>query len=210
MLETLIAQSLFLTAGASLVIICCVALPCWRIATQQKMMRRRVEALETRRSALLRDHAGETIPSRIVPVGLEAGTKAPHFSLPDASGEVHSVDTLCSSGGPVFLLFVEPGCGPCEEMQVEARKWQESAAKAATFVFVGQAAPKASVSSSPQLDNGPVTLLQHDREVLHAYGVPVVPGAVLVRPDRTIGSQIALGRDAIRSLAKKLLDETTR
>jgi thiol-disulfide isomerase/thioredoxin len=43
-------------------------------------------------------------------------------------------------------------------------------------------------------------LLQKDREIAEAYQAYGTPGAVLIRPDGTIGSPVAQGADAIRAL----------
>jgi hypothetical protein len=41
-------------------------------------------------------------------------------------------------------------------------------------------------------------LLQKDREIAEAYQCWGTPGAVVIRPDGTIGSQIAEGAEAIK------------
>jgi protein-disulfide isomerase len=48
-------------------------------------------------------------------------------------------------------------------------------------------------------------LLQQDREVAEAYQVLGTPTAVLVQPDGTIGSSLALGADAIAALVAQLV-----
>jgi protein-disulfide isomerase len=48
-------------------------------------------------------------------------------------------------------------------------------------------------------------LLQKEREVAEAFEAYGTPGAVIVRPDGTIGSSLAMGPDAIRDLVAQTL-----
>jgi hypothetical protein len=45
--------------------------------------------------------------------------------------------------------------------------------------------------------------VQQDREVAQVYQVDGTPAAVLVQPDGTIGSPLALGEEAIRALVAR-------
>src|SRR5205823_3991505 len=51
-------------------------------------------------------------------------------------------------------------------------------------------------------------LLQKDREVAEAYRVDSTPSAVLVRPDGTVGSPLAQGADAIRTLITQVVNRS--
>jgi hypothetical protein len=50
-------------------------------------------------------------------------------------------------------------------------------------------------------------LMQEDSEVLEAYGVEATPGAVLVRPDGTIGSRVFEGVRTVRNFVTSTLEE---
>ena len=49
-------------------------------------------------------------------------------------------------------------------------------------------------------------LLQDDREVAESYQATITPSAVLVQPDGTIGSPVAIGADAIAQLVARISD----
>ena len=57
-------------------------------------------------------------------VELEVGAPAPVFTLPDLSERAVSLGALCARGKPVALVFVDPGCGPCQALLPELGRWQ--------------------------------------------------------------------------------------
>jgi methylamine dehydrogenase accessory protein MauD len=133
------------------------------------------------------------------PQGLEVGAAAPDFELTALAGERVGLDRLLAESRDLVLIFSNPQCGPCADLMPIVAAWQKSP---------GGAARIAVITSGPESLNRTVAerhalthvLLEEDGAVGRRYQVDGTPSAVLVRSDRTIGSRIAFGRDAIESL----------
>ncbi len=102
----------------------------------------------------------------------------------------------------MLLLFTDPKCAPCNALLPEIGTWQREHADRLTVAVVsrGDADANRAKSTEHGLKN---VLLQQDREVSEAYQEAGTPGAVVVRPDGTIGSALAAGADAIRALVAR-------
>ena len=131
--------------------------------------------------------------------GLPLGSPAPEFRLPDLSGGTLSLDSLRSSGKPILLLFTDPKCGPCNALLPEVCRWQEEHAQKLTLALVSRGDPE---ENRRQADEHGLTnvMLQADWEMSKAYRVRGTPSAVLVLPDDFVGSPVAGGSEAIKSL----------
>ena len=131
--------------------------------------------------------------------GLPLDSPAPEFELPDLSGGTLSLDSLRSPGKPILLLFTDPECGPCNALLPEVGRWQEEHAQKLTLALVSRGNPE---ENRRQADEHGLTnvVLQADWEVSKAYRVRGTPSAVLVLPDDSIGSPVAGGSEAIKSL----------
>ena len=136
--------------------------------------------------------------------GLPVGTPAPAFVLPDRDGRVYSLDTLCESGKPVLLIFSSPGDDVCTSLLPEISGWQHDHAAALTITLVSQGTPHANDTTGPG-HAGPPLLVLRDADVTRAYGVNTFPSAVLVGSDGRIGSPVAAGAEAIRSLIGRIV-----
>jgi peroxiredoxin len=132
-------------------------------------------------------------------VGLPVGAPAPAFELPDLDGARVALDDLHAAGRPVLLVFVDPGCGPCTALVPSLARWQEQHREALTLVLVSRGTPDENRAKVVGHD-GLRMLLQTDREVAEAYQAHGTPGAVVVRPDGTIGGPVAMGAEAITRL----------
>jgi thiol-disulfide isomerase/thioredoxin/uncharacterized membrane protein YphA (DoxX/SURF4 family) len=131
--------------------------------------------------------------------GLPVGAVAPTFDLPDVHGMRMTPDTLRSSGKPVMLIFSDPGCGPCNALLPEIGRWQREHEKGMTLALVTRGDIESNRSKSAEHGIRHV-VLQENREVAQAYQASATPSAILVQPDGTIGSPLAMGADAIRGL----------
>ncbi|HEX2186481.1 MAG TPA: TlpA disulfide reductase family protein, partial [Chloroflexota bacterium] len=149
----------------------------------------RVEALEAK--------LGGGAPA--AQAGLPLGALAPGFRLPGLDGEERALDDLRAPGKPVLLVFSDPNCGPCNALLPEIGRWQREHDEQATIALVSRGAPGANWAKAAEHGLSQV-LLQREYEVVEAYRAYGTPSAVLVRPDGTIGSPVAGGADAIRSL----------
>ena len=119
--------------------------------------------------------------------GLPVGSEAPRFSLEGLHGETLTLESLCSSGNPVMLLFTDPGCGPCTAMLPEIGRWQQEYPDrlAISLISRGEVEENRANASEHGLTN---VLLQEDWEVSRAYRVSGTPSAVLLTPEGTIAT----------------------
>ena len=142
-------------------------------------------------------------PAPVEP-GLRVGAPAPNFGLAGLHGETLTLGALRAAGKPVLLVFSDPGCGPCNSLLPDVSRWQREHADSLTVSLISRGTPEANrgKSTEHQLTN---ILLQQDREVAEAYEANGTPAAVVVRPGGTIGSPLALGADAIRALATRIV-----
>lgn len=196
---------LSLAAGAALVLgllaLLLLAVAGWallHLLRQHGRLLLRLDALEAR---LAGGPAPEAVAAPAPPLGsgLPVGAPAPAFSLPGLHGETLTFEALRAAGQPVLLLFSDPNCGPCNTLLPEIGRWQREHAGAITVALVTRGQPEANRAKSAEHAIVHL-LLQADREVAQTYQANGTPAAVLVRPDGTIGSPLALGADAIRSL----------
>jgi peroxiredoxin/uncharacterized membrane protein YphA (DoxX/SURF4 family) len=122
---------------------------------------------------------------------------APEFALAGLNGETVTLDDLRVPGRPVLLLFASAGCGPCTLALTEASRWQAEHHSQISVVPMIQGSLEAVQVKAQQL--GLTDVLIQDSEVAGAYGA-TMPSGVLVNPDGTLGSEVAPGPDAIRTL----------
>ena len=138
-----------------------------------------------------RDLLRETTSARTVldalPPGLPIGTQAPRFALPDLAGNAVSLDELLARGKPIALLFVSPGCVPCQAMMADVARWQTTLADRLTIalVFSGERTAIQELADIHQLQD---VLLQKDHEVYNLYLIPGTPSGLIVAPDGHVGS----------------------
>jgi peroxiredoxin/uncharacterized membrane protein YphA (DoxX/SURF4 family) len=129
---------------------------------------------------------------------LPIGSAAPAFSLRNMEGQTVTLTDLLAPGKPVFLVFSDPGCGSCTALLPEIDGWQRSHPQL-TVALITRGTPE---SNRAKLADLPIrhVLLQSDRETARAYGTQGTPSAVIVQFDGTIGSRLAFGPVAIRTL----------
>jgi thiol-disulfide isomerase/thioredoxin len=115
------------------------------------------------------------------------------------SGGTLSLDSLRSPGKPILLLFTDPECGPCNALLPEVGRLQKEHSHKLTLALVSRGDPE---ENRRQADEHGLTnvVLQADWEVSKAYRVRGTPSAVLVLPDDSVGSPVAGGSEAIKSL----------
>jgi thiol-disulfide isomerase/thioredoxin len=167
-----------------------------------------VELLRRHGSLLLRVERLESLPSPgpALPAptadagpGLPVGTPAPAFSLSGLFGETLTLESLRSGSLPVLLAFVAPSCGPCIALMPELAQWQREAAGRVAVAYISSGSAEDNRAKAGEFGVASV-LIQQESEVANAYQAWGTPSAVLVNADGRIGSSVAQGADAIRSL----------
>ncbi|HWE63015.1 MAG TPA: MauE/DoxX family redox-associated membrane protein [Chloroflexota bacterium] len=159
----------------------------------------RLDLLEEQLAASSSPAAPSAARSLTLETGLAIGAPAPTFSLIALSGQTLTLEQLCAPGLPVVLFFTDPGCGPCNALLPAIGAWQQQHAGTLTCAVISRGTPEANRARSAEHGVSRV-LLQQDREVAEAYQCSGTPSAVLITPDGTIGSPVALGSGAIRTL----------
>ena len=166
-----------------------------QILRQQGRMLLRLESIEGSEHGFAHNgHAGA-----VAQAGLPVGTPAPAFDLPSLEGKRATLAEFLALGRRVVLLFAHPACGPCEALLPDVARWQTEHEEQLTFVIVSEGKSKENrrVFNGGRFRN---VLLQTKTEVSEAYLSYGTPAAVAVEPDGTIGSSVAAGADAIRTL----------
>jgi peroxiredoxin len=138
-------------------------------------------------------------------LGLPLDTPAPAFTLNSLGGDVVTLDSLRESGKPILLVFTRPNCPSCDGVLPDVALWQREHAGRLLVMPISKSgfeANREKVAKYGLLD----VLVQNDNEVADAYGVEMVPGALLV-VDGRIASPVAEGRDAIRALVAEAVEE---
>jgi len=192
----------YLALGGGLLLLALLVGEGWLIFAmlrQQGRLLLRLEELEGRMAGVPVPQPSPTEASAAPSAGLPVGTVAPGFALSGLYGETITLDFLRASGKPVLLLFSDPGCGPCSVLMPEVGRWQQDYADKLTVTLISRGSLETNRAKASEHGISQV-LLQRDREISEAYRGRGTPGAVLVRPDGTIGSPLALGTDAIRAL----------
>jgi methylamine dehydrogenase accessory protein MauD len=181
-----------------------LAAQCWFLFQLLRQNGRLVRLLERVEAALTDSRLAHTPSENGAQemAGLPVGTPAPAFALPDLEGEEVTLDALRTSGSPVLLVFIEPGCGFCEELLPEVGRWQDEFANELTIALISSDDPEENRALSKEHGLGRV-LLEEDWEVSEAYGVDGTPSAVLVNPDGTIGSSLAEDAEEIEGLVSQ-------
>jgi hypothetical protein len=97
------------------------------------------------------------------------------------------------------LVFVSPGCGPCQAIFQDASRWQIALADDITIAFVSEGDRADNLVA---LQNGSGDLLMQDVwEVGEAYEVRNTPTALAISPDGRIASALVSG-DGIEPLIR--------
>jgi hypothetical protein len=149
---------------------------------------------------LARDLASAQERLSSLPRGLPVGTMAPEFTVHSArSGLPVTLEDLRAPGLPAVLIFVSPGCGPCQEIFADVGRWQVALAEDVTVAVISEG-DRADNIASLQNGSGDV-LVQDEWDVVKAYKVRNTPTAVAITADGRIASALVSGA-GIESLVR--------
>jgi thiol-disulfide isomerase/thioredoxin/uncharacterized membrane protein YphA (DoxX/SURF4 family) len=135
--------------------------------------------------------------------GLMIGSPAPAIELPLLSGGSLTLVTLLQRGKPVLLVFSDPDCGPCNALLPAIANWEREHANALTIAVVSRGTAAANRAKAGAYDLAFVAL-QQDRETAETFKAPATPSALVISANGTIGSQVAMGAQAISELVARL------
>jgi peroxiredoxin/uncharacterized membrane protein YphA (DoxX/SURF4 family) len=187
-------------AVAALALLIVQSFVLYRLVQQGGRILLRLDAME--------EQLGSGAPTDPAPLpGLPVGYPAPAFELPDLDGTPISLDRLRAGGKPVILVFTHPTCGPCAAFLPEAVAWQRDSYAHFNLVLIsqGDAASNRATLKDHSIHS---VLLQRENEISEQYDALGTPSAVLIRPDGMVGSPVAIGAEAIRSLISNTINES--
>ena len=129
--------------------------------------------------------------------GLPIHTPAPALTFTTLDGQPATLTALLTDERPAVLLFIDPHCGPCNELLPEARAWRQQFAHLFHLVAVSSGDAASNRAKTRGLAH---VWLPRDGDALGAFRVSGTPSAVVVAPDGRIASATAAGAEAIRQL----------
>ena len=129
-------------------------------------------------------------------IGLQVGSLAPAFELPDLFGARRSLSEFRRQR--LLLIFFNPSCGFCTEMAVELAKLAlegENGHAVPLVITTGDAEVNRKLFQRHEI-RCPV-LLQEDSEVASQYQVHGTPMGYLIDENGAIASEVAAGAPAL-------------
>lgn len=191
-----------LSLGLAVVAVIAAAVNGWlltNLVQQNGRLLLRLDALEARLPA----SPGSGAESAPVPAPSRSiGLPAPAFTLPSLGGASVTLDQLRSNGTPLLLLFMDPGCGPCEGLLPEVSRWQREHADRLGVAIISRGTRQRNEGKFARAGIGRV-LLQEGDEVSTQYSTEATPSAIVVDGAGRIASPVAAGADAIRRLVER-------
>jgi peroxiredoxin len=174
-----------------------IALGCWlfyQLLRQNGRILLRLEALEAQVAQLGAAEAAQA------PQGLEPGSPAPDFELPDLSG--HLVKLSHWRGRRVLLLFFNPQCGFCEQMApgLAALKADGGDGRPIPLLITTGDAEANRRFMEQHAIRCPV-LVQQKEEVLSAYQAGGTPMGYLLDEEGAIATPLTAGAEDLLALA---------
>jgi methylamine dehydrogenase accessory protein MauD len=163
----------------------------------------RLEALEEQVALLGAASAAQP------PQGLDPGTMAPDFELPDLSGKPVSLARW--RGQPLLLIFFDPRCGFCEQMAADLAALKVDGSE-------GRPVPLLITTGSPEdnrrfMDEHGIrcpVLVQEKDQVSSQYQVAGTPMGYLIDEDGVIATPLAVGAEGLLALATVQFPATSK
>jgi peroxiredoxin len=180
-----------------------VGLGCWlgyQLVRQNGRLLLRLEALEQRLAQLPTAPSAAPAPAPSAPQGLPVGSAAPEFELPDLAGGRKALSDF--RGHRLLLIFFNPRCGFCTQMAPDLAALPTDGANGRPVPLV--------VSTGDAKENRQLVaehglrcpmLLQEQMEVASRYQADGTPMGYLIDEQGQIASEIAVGAQAILTLA---------
>jgi peroxiredoxin len=132
--------------------------------------------------------------------GLPVGTAAPVFCLLQLDE-----NELCLNnyrGRRVLLIFSDPNCGPCNQLAPQLESLQ-SVLPDLSILMVSRGDPDANQAKVSEHGLTFPIVLQRRWEISREYAMFATPIAYLIDEEGIIAAEVAVGVDAILTLAKK-------
>ena len=183
------------------VAVCAAAPPLAALQAGTTDLRRRCELLETRLRTL--EGAARLGSDGASPVGgPEAGLPAPALHVADVDAREWRLRPRAEHD--LLLLFLEPGCAPCERVLADAMTWQHAAERRLTFWFIYGESPEGAAHAAREYGLEHV-YAQPGRRASDSYRIPGSPSGVLIDGDGQVTVPLIAGYGAIHDLVDRYL-----
>lgn len=130
-------------------------------------------------------------------MGAKMGEPAPALTLPDLDG--NPVDLARFKGEEMLVLFWNPDCGFCQQMLPDLKAWEASRPQDAPQLLVVSTGSR---EANKQMGLRSLLLLATTLNAGSAFGANGTPSAVLVDASGRIASEVAVGAQAVLTLAQ--------
>lgn len=132
---------------------------------------------------------------------LAVGTPAPAARVRDEQERWSDITEYLTADRPTALVFVAPGCGPCDHLIPHLARWRTVLDERVKVVMVS-GMPHPDGPPAVAAERYPGVLWDVEEEVADAYQLNASPAALLLDPDGTIASSPAFGLEAIEALLR--------
>ena len=139
---------------------------------------------------------------------INAGHRAPNFSLKGLDGKQYSLEDLTNKG-PVFVAFFKVSCPVCQfTFPFLERLYKQFGGDGATFVGVSQDDARATKDFARQYGvTFPMILDEKGYPASNAYGLTMVPTVFLIDIDGTVKvSSMGFSKYDLEKIASALAD----
>src|SRR5207248_931999 len=136
--------------------------------------------------------------SRIKRDGLEQGTPAPSFTLPDLDGTERTLEEFLDKR--LLLVFSDPTCGPCQALSPQLEALHSRHRDDLNVVMVSRGGIEENDAKAAEHGLTFPVLVQRSWEVSKQYASFGTPVAYLIEPDGVIARDAAQGSDEILKL----------
>jgi uncharacterized membrane protein YphA (DoxX/SURF4 family)/thiol-disulfide isomerase/thioredoxin len=132
---------------------------------------------------------------------LVVGAPAPELRLRDAAGRSTGIGDVIARDRPTALVFVSPGCGPCESLLPHLARWRTALAERVELVVISD--PPDGEEGADAFSEFPGMVWDEEGRSLEAFRVNYgTPAAVILDSEGSIASTPVSGIEGIEALIR--------
>jgi methylamine dehydrogenase accessory protein MauD len=139
---------------------------------------------------------GHVAAQEAAPTGLKIGEPALPLKLPNLKGK--KVNLAAFRGNKTLVLFWNPGCGFCQQMVDDLKRWEADPPEGAPKLLL---VSTGTVAENKAMGLRSTVVLDQNFSVGNAFGANGTPMAVLVDEEGNIASELVAGAPAVLALA---------
>lgn len=144
------------------------------------------------------ENIGRLIQPAQPPSGLEPGTPAPAFALPDLAGHERRLEEF--RGKPLLLAFFSTTCGYCQQMAPRLGQLPEDGPR---VLLISRGDVDEHLQLAAEHKWRCDVVLEQGTELLTAYKATGTPTGYLIDAEGRIASGLAVGADALLALTER-------